>query len=338
MPKVSVIVPFFEVVEKHFRDCLDSLYSQTMQDTEFLLVSDGASSKSTSICDEYIKKDLRFRLLTKEHSGVSATRNLGIKQALGEYIVFVDSDDMLFSNNSLERCYELVQKNKSDIILFDWITKGKDPLSLWPEDITTLSDTEKEECLKQLISMENPAFSGAPWAKFFKRIFLIQSNILFNIKCTIGQDRTFNYKAFSLASKISYVKEIFYTYVIHKESATQCFRPNHLPIVLNYIEELKSLSNDKYLNLIGKETLSIFYLSWNRCYMHPKNKETYFNRMKGLSNIVLSNRFQDLIQFVDTTNRGLLFKVEIWLFQHKVTFPIWLHGFKFNIMNLFKKA
>ena len=72
--------------------------------------------------------------------------------------------------------------------------------------------------------------------------------------------------------------------------------------------------------------------------MHPKNKETYFNRMKGLSNIVLSNRFQDLIQFVDTTNRGLLFKVEIWLFQHKVTFPIWLHGFKFNIMNLFKKA
>ena len=79
MPKISVIVPFFEVVEKHFRDCLDSLCSQTMQDTEFLLVSDGASSKSSSICDEYIKKDLRFRLLTKEHSGVSATRNLGIK-------------------------------------------------------------------------------------------------------------------------------------------------------------------------------------------------------------------------------------------------------------------
>lgn len=338
MPKVSVIVPFFEVVEKHFRDCLDSLCSQTMQDTEFLLVSDGASSKNTSICDEYIKNDLRFRLLTKEHSGVSATRNLGIKQALGEYIVFVDADDTLYNNRSLERCYESVQKNNSDIILFDWITKGKEPLSLWSDHKSILSNTEKETCLRELINITNPAFSGAPWAKFFKRIFLIQSNILFNIKCTIGQDRTFNYKAFSLASKISYVKEIFYTYVIHKESATQCFRPNHLPIVLNYIEELKSLSNDKYLNLIGKETLSIFYLSWNRCYMHPKNKETYFNRMKELSNIILSNRFQELIQSVDTTNRNLLFKVETWLFQHKITFPIWLHGFKFNIINLFKRA
>lgn len=155
MPKVSVIVPFFEVVEKHFRDCLDSLCSQTMQDTEFLLVSDGASSKNTSICDEYIKNDHRFRLLTKEHSGVSATRNLGIKQALGEYIVFVDADDTLYNNRSLERCYESVQKNNSDIILFDWITKGKDPLSLWPEDITTLSDTEKETWESKIWNSEN---------------------------------------------------------------------------------------------------------------------------------------------------------------------------------------
>ena len=72
--------------------------------------------------------------------------------------------------------------------------------------------------------------------------------------------------------------------------------------------------------------------------MHPKNKETYFNRMKELSNIILSNRFQELIQSVDTTNLSILFKIEAWLFQHKITFPIWLHGFKFNIINLFKRA
>jgi glycosyltransferase involved in cell wall biosynthesis len=338
MPKVSVIVPFFEVVEKHFRDCLDSLCSQTMQDTEFLLVSDGASSKNTSICDEYIKNDHRFRLLTKEHSGVSATRNLGIKQALGEYIVFVDADDTLYNNRSLERCYESVQKNHSDIILFDWITKGKDPLSLWPEDKTILSDTEKEECLKQLISMENPAFSGAPWAKLYNRTFLTKKNILFNPKCIIGEDLVFNYEAFYKASKISYTKEIIYIYVMHKESTIQRYRPNCLPVFLNHIEELKKLSNEKYLSLIGKESLKMLYFSWHRCYMHPKNKETYFNRMKELSNIILSNRFQELIQSVDTTNRNLLFKVETWLFQHKITFPIWLHGFKFNIINLFKRA
>lgn len=338
MPKISVIVPFFEVIEKHFRDCLDSLCSQTMQDTEFLLVSDGASSKSSSICDEYIKKDLRFRLLTKEHSGVSATRNLGIKQALGEYIVFVDSDDMLFSNTSLERTYEIVQKNHSDIILFDWITKGKDPLSLWPEDKTILSDTEKEECLKQLIHIQNLAFSGAPWAKLYKRSFLSKNSLSFNPNLPIGEDRVFNYKAISLASKISYVKEVLYIYVINKDSTIQRYRPDILFLILKYIEELNIVSNGKYLNLIGRETLFLFYFSWKRFYMHPNNNESYLKRMKDISSIVLSNSFQELIQSVDTTNLSILFKIEAWLFQHKITFPIWLHGFKFKIINLFKRA
>lgn len=338
MFKLSVIIPVYKVPLEYLRVCLNSLVSQTLQECEFIIVSDGAPDTETSICEEHAKKDSRFKFFKREHAGVSAARNFGLTQAQGEYICYVDADDFLYSKSSLERTYEIVQKNNSDIILFDWITKGKDPLSLWPEDKTILSDTEKEECLKQLISMENPAFSGAPWAKLYNRTFLTKKNILFNPKCIIGEDLVFNYEAFYKASKISYVKEIFYTYVIHKESTIQRYRPNCLPVLLNHIEELKKLSNEKYLSLIGKESLKMLYFSWHRCYMHPKNKETYFNRMKELSNIILSNRFQELIQSVDTTNRNLLFKVETWLFQHKITFPIWLHGLKFNIINLFKRA
>lgn len=338
MFKLSVIIPVYKVPLEYLRVCLNSLVSQTLQECEFIIVSDGAPDTETSICEEYAKKDSRFKFFKREHAGVSAARNFGLTQAQGEYICYVDADDFLYSNTSLERTYEIVQKNHSDIILFDWITKGKDPLSLWPEDKTILSDTEKEECLKQLIHIQNLAFSGAPWAKLYKRSFLSKNSLSFNPNLPIGEDRVFNYKAISLASKISYVKEVLYIYVINKDSTIQRYRPDILFLILKYIEELNIVSNGKYLNLIGRETLFLFYFSWKRFYMHPNNNESYLKRMKDISSIVLSNSFQELIQSVDTTNLSILFKIEAWLFQHKITFPIWLHGFKFKIINLFKRA
>lgn len=92
MPTISVIVPVYNV-EKYLRCCVDSILAQTFTDIEVLLVDDGSTDSSGAICDEYAKKDSRVRVFHKTNGGVSSARNLGLDEALGKWIMFVDSDD-----------------------------------------------------------------------------------------------------------------------------------------------------------------------------------------------------------------------------------------------------
>ena len=127
-PKVSVIVPIYKTPLNYFKECMESLYNQTMQDAEFILVFDGENRELLSICNSYKEKDERFKIFIQSHLGVSATRNFGIKQARGEYIAFVDADDSLYSNIVLNQNTKKILNLKSDIVIFDWffnILKGK---------------------------------------------------------------------------------------------------------------------------------------------------------------------------------------------------------------------
>lgn len=326
--QISVIVPIYKTPLNYFKECMESLYNQTLRDAEFILIFDGENKELLSICETYRKRDSRFKIFIQPHLGVSSTRNFGIKQANGEYIAFVDADDSLHSNTVLETSYNHAQSRKSDIALFNWIWEGIGEKILWPINKDLLTKAEKDFCLKQLICIQNPSFSGAPWAKIFNRKFLLKNNILFKGNCQIGQDRVFNFEAFTLASKISYDNSFFYKYVTNEHSATQQFRDDFLPAVLNYIEELKILSKNKYASFIGRETLYMFYLSWNRSYMNPRNPENFFFRMKKLVRIVISNRFQSLIREIDTNGLPPLVKIESFLLRHKITFWIYLHGVK----------
>ena len=91
---ISFIVPIYNV-ELYLRDCLDSLIAQTYRNIEIILVDDGSTDGSLRICERYLKKDMRFRLISKENGGLSSARNRGIEEARGEYIGFIDSDDIV---------------------------------------------------------------------------------------------------------------------------------------------------------------------------------------------------------------------------------------------------
>lgn len=325
---ISVIVPIYKTPQKFFEACLESLTCQTLKNIEFIMIFDGADEKLEKICIRFQEKDQRFKIYKQKQSGVSTARNLGILKSNGNYITFVDADDLLYSKDTLEVSYQKTQLFNNDIILFDWIFGEKTVKKLWDKDVNTISIKDRDYYLKQCIHIQNPAFSGAPWAKFFKRNFIIENKIFFSDKCTIGQDRVFNYKAISLTNKISYISLIFYKYIINAESATQRFRPNYLETGLYYVEELENLSEGKYSSFIGRETLTLFYQSWDRDYMNPQNKKNLFLRMKELARDANSKRFQSLIKDVDTKGCSLLFKIETFLLQHKITFWIYIHGFK----------
>ena len=91
---LSIIIPVYNT-EEYLRPCLDSILSQSFADYEVLLIDDGSSDESGRICDEYAQKDSRILVFHKENGGVSSARNRGIDNARGEYIVFVDSDDLV---------------------------------------------------------------------------------------------------------------------------------------------------------------------------------------------------------------------------------------------------
>ena len=327
-PKVSVIVPIYKTPLNYFKECMESLYNQTMQDAEFILVFDGENRELLSICNTYKRKDKRFKIFIQSHLGVSATRNFGIKQAKGEFLTFVDADDSFYTKNSLDNCFASTVENDSNIFIFDWVSNSQPPQNIWSHSIKYLSESEIDFCLQQTIYTYNSNFPGAPWAKFFRRKFITANKIEYKDRCIIGQDRVFNYEAFSIAQRVSYSQKTLYRYTENIESATQQFRPNYLSIILNYIEELYFLAKDKYPSLIGNITITMFYYSWDKCYMNQQNKNNFFLRISDLIKIAKSDNFQTLIRQVNIPNISPLVKLEIFLLQHQITFWIYIHGLK----------
>ena len=116
--KVSVIVPVFNV-EKYLRQCLDSILQQTYQNLEIIIINDGSTDGSDAICREYAGKDSRISYFAKENTGISDTRNVGIRQATGEYVTFVDSDDWV-EHTYVEELHDKLKAYDADIAITNY--------------------------------------------------------------------------------------------------------------------------------------------------------------------------------------------------------------------------
>lgn len=114
MPEITVIVPVFQV-ERYLDRCVQSIINQTFRDYECILVDDGSLDTSGKICDEYALNDHRFKVIHKENGGLSSARNIALNQVKGDYICFVDSDDVIHPE-MLERMLEISKSTSSDIV------------------------------------------------------------------------------------------------------------------------------------------------------------------------------------------------------------------------------
>ena len=113
-PNVSVVVPVYNV-EEYLPECVESILRQSFSNFELILVDDGSPDNCGSICDSYAEKDSRVRVIHKKNGGLSDARNRGIEQAKGEFITFVDSDDIIYKDY-LKYLYEAAQKYDADIV------------------------------------------------------------------------------------------------------------------------------------------------------------------------------------------------------------------------------
>lgn len=122
--KVSLIVPVYNC-STFLRKCLDSIINQTYKNIEILLINDGSTDDSLSICNEYSNNDNRIIVINKTNSGVSSTRNIGINKSTGEFIMFVDADDMLFPN-SVEVLLKGIEDGNYDLVIGNYVLLNND--------------------------------------------------------------------------------------------------------------------------------------------------------------------------------------------------------------------
>ena len=122
-PLISVIIPVYNV-EPYFRQCLNSVVGQTYEKLEILIIDDGSTDECGKICDEYAERDGRIKVFHTENRGLSAARNLGIDEAGGEYINFIDSDDW-FELNAIETAVNAAIDSKADIVCFRYVKEYK---------------------------------------------------------------------------------------------------------------------------------------------------------------------------------------------------------------------
>ena len=160
MSKISVIVPIYNA-EAYLNRCLDSIINQTYSDLEIILINDGSTDNSLDICLEYASKDKRIVVYNQTNKGISKTRNKGIELATGDYIGFVDSDDII-SPRMYETLYNLMTDEKC-LIAGCQYTKFTSSCK-FKEDKNYISYT-KEEALKKNLNEE---ISNFLWDKLIK--------------------------------------------------------------------------------------------------------------------------------------------------------------------------
>ncbi len=191
MSKVSVIIPVYNV-EQFLARCLDSVLTQTFKDIEVICVNDGSTDNSAQILDDYSKKDNRIKLITQKNQGLSEARNNGLKQATGEYIYFLDSDDAI-EPQTIEICYQISAKYNTDLVCFGY--KKSDGKEL-PEEIFDISKIQAKIYDKPLYkgcSGKN-RISFNVWTKFYKKSLIDDMNFIKGIQF---EDYPFTYAVLS---------------------------------------------------------------------------------------------------------------------------------------------
>ena len=145
-PKISVIIPVYNV-EKWLNKCVDSILAQSYENFEVILVNDGSTDKSGDICDQYLKEDNRVKVFHNKNKGLSYSRNFGVKNSNGKYVMFVDSDDFLSEKNAYQEMVNILEKNKAELIT------GK---ALYFYDLNTIKKFERDEEIfnKDIITSE----------------------------------------------------------------------------------------------------------------------------------------------------------------------------------------
>ncbi|WP_039657101.1 glycosyltransferase family 2 protein [Clostridium tyrobutyricum] len=311
-PILSIIVPVYDV-EKYINKCIDSILKQTFTNFELILVDDGSTDKSGQLCDKFKDEDNRVKVIHKENSGQSESRNIGLDIAKGDYILFVDSDDVL-PQDIIIKLYNSISKYNADISCCgycDDFNVSKNQHYIYPKSFMM----SNFDATKRMFLCDG--IDSNVWAKMYKKF-------LFNdLRYPVGkiyEDVLVTYKVLLRANKIVHIGECGYIHTSRPDSTTgskfskrDCVYVEHTKIVY---EDIKR----NYPQL--KKSCYLFYLN---------SVQNIIIRMAS-NNIDKRNYYYKKLKKIIDKNYYIYMNSTIFSFKNK----IYITFIRFNIYSLIK--
>lgn len=230
---ISVIIPVYNV-EKYLRCSLDSICTQTYTDWECILVDDGSIDASGLICDEYELKDSRIRVFHKENGGVSSARNMGLENATGDWILFVDADDYIVPT-CVEKLIHTVEENDVDIVQFSYfrVKENGDVIKqkrIAKQKINRIPSIDYVKTKKMLFTV---------WGMFIKKEHV--AKIRFNEHIKLAEDQIFVMQVVNRVKLAMRIDDALYGYRINSGSATHNVKTDDVVASIRILSEMNVL-------------------------------------------------------------------------------------------------
>lgn len=314
--KFSIILPVYNA-SKTIARTLDSIVNQIFKDFEVIIIDDGSNDDTAKICFEYVKTDEKFRYYFQQNSGVSAARNKGIELSTGDFIVFIDSDDV-YKNTYLESFYLLINTYPDyDNYWCKYATHSNVNLSSSP----TLSTVAF--CKSDAPYLHSIVLDAALWNKAYKRNLIVKHSIDLPNDISLGEDLIFNYRYLDVTNgKILLCENELYVYTVNQDGSLDSkYRDDLYEIHLRLLNETKHYY-DKWK--IDEESKSLYfnsvYFSLEKVLYNVYRKECTLSRKekKRLNNrIIKSGEFQEALKLCNCKIHPLYrfgYKIKSWQF------------------------
>lgn len=312
---ISVIIPVYNV-EKYLEKCLNSVINQTYKNIEIILIDDGSTDKSGTICEKFSHMYNNITMYQTKNNGAAAARNLGIRKAKGDYICFVDSDDEI-KERYIEYLYYLIKKYNTKMSISSYIiSSGKKNYDIGKKNVEQKLDTV--ECLKRL--MLSQGFSASLCAKMYeKKIF---DTIIFP-EGNVYEDDATTYKIIMNCCDIAYGNESNYIYFVRKNSVmTKKFSESRL-ILLKYAADMKKNINNIYPEL--KEYVEKKYIDYEFSIIRQMVNSNLNEEMKLIENKLIEEIKKNTKKILFSNLYGIKEKAGIisLIFGKKIYKLIW---------------
>ncbi|MGN1420911.1 MAG: glycosyltransferase family 2 protein [Eubacterium sp.] len=210
---ITVIVPVYNV-EKYLDRCIESVVNQTYKNLEIILVDDGSPDNCPAMCDAWAEKDNRIKVIHKENGGVSSARNIGLDNANGEYIGFVDSDDYI-AEDMFENLFNKINTDNCQMSVCGIFFQGKS-ISFKNEELIS-----GNEAINRLFNYRDyQSFSGWTWNKLFLASVIKQNRLKFDENICFCEDVLFVYEYLKSVEFVKLINKSFYYYTFREDACT----------------------------------------------------------------------------------------------------------------------
>ncbi len=259
---ISIVIPVYNA-EQYLRETLDAVQRQSYREYELLLINDGSTDKSGNICDEYAEKDPRIKVFHRENSGPSVTRNFGVEKAEGEYIAFVDADDVI-DDNYLEVLHQNMNQYEADLVLCDYERFYEDDLERKVHYRNSIYSVAIAKSKAELANVfKNPStnlFGVAIWGKLYKAEIIKKHGVRFPEDVSYEEDCCFNIQYYDYVDTTVFTSETVYHYRQMKESLSKVYRANTYGDLVNGFNKRKEFAKKIEMNELDMRKLDTIFM------------------------------------------------------------------------------